>query len=234
MDEWFDSHLREPIAHRMEEFEEKDSGWSLHSILHLAVHINKLNPLLGNCNISLSEDIQKKHACVNIKNTDKKCFLWAVLAGLYPVKRNRHLVSEYRENENVLNFKRIDFPMNPRDIPKFERQNDVSVNVYILKRYEEHHKVSPLYLTSNKKVKHVNLLLVQDYYIDENAAEVDYDNINAVFHTSEYHYVLITSLSILVCGQLPTHGHMCFICDWCLHFFHTEGKLQKHEIDCVQ
>ena len=72
LDEWFDSHLREPIAHKMEEFKKKDSGWSLHSIVHLAVHINKLNPLRGSCDISLPEDIRKKHACVNMKNTDKK------------------------------------------------------------------------------------------------------------------------------------------------------------------
>ena len=61
LDERFNIHLRESIVHRMEEFEEKDSRWRLHTIIHLAVHINKLNPLRRGCDIALTQDIQKKH-----------------------------------------------------------------------------------------------------------------------------------------------------------------------------
>ena len=220
LDQWFDENLRKPIACSMEEFQEKDSGWSLRSILHLAIHINKLNPMRGSCKVPLPDDIKKKHACVNIENEDQKCFLWAVLAGLHPVRKNKKNISHYKRFENTLNFKGIDFPVKPKGIPKFERQNDVSVNVYILKKYGDVHKVSPLHLSTEYKNNHVRLLLVQDFYVDEDACEGDDDaNVDSTAEIPTYHYVLITDLSRLVRSQLSRHGHRCYICDRCLHFF---------------
>jgi len=43
--EWFRDHVNVPILRDLEEFEEKDSGWSLHAIMGLIVNVNKYNPL---------------------------------------------------------------------------------------------------------------------------------------------------------------------------------------------
>ncbi|KYN45299.1 hypothetical protein ALC56_00244 [Trachymyrmex septentrionalis] len=59
----------------------------------------------------------------------------------------------------VLNFAGIEFPITFKDISKFERLNAVSINVHGI----ENKQIFPLWLTSDKKEKHVNLLYLQDY-----------------------------------------------------------------------
>jgi len=51
----------------------------------------------------------------------------------------------------------IEFPMTLKDIPKFERLNVVSINVYGI----ENGQVLTLWFTDDKKEKHVNLLYLE-------------------------------------------------------------------------
>ena len=61
-------------------------------------------------------------------------------------------VMNYVPYKNDLNFKRIDFPVDPRKVSKFEKQNDISVNVYYLKKKQrEVFDVLPRHLTEDKK-----------------------------------------------------------------------------------
>ena len=59
----------------------------------------------------------------------------------HPVDHNAVRVSSYKAYENELNFKGIEFPVRPKQIPKFEKQNNISVNVYILKSAVENSKL---------------------------------------------------------------------------------------------
>ena len=79
----------------------------------------------------------------------------------------------------------------------------------------------------------MNLLLIQNYYIDENDEEDDDDNAKQS-PEPRVHCVWIKNLSRLVRSQLTRRNNKCFICDRCLHFFYTEDKLRNHEIDCSQ
>ena len=141
-------------------------------------------------------------------------------------------VTNYVPYKNDLNFKGIDFSVDPRKVSKFEKQNDISVNVYYLKkRQREAFDVLPRHLTADKKEKHVNLLLVESHYVDdeddEDSSTLD-DDVNIEF---KFHYVWIKNLSRLCSKQLSSHGHKTFICDRCLHYFRTEENLTKHVID---
>ncbi|XP_031781361.1 uncharacterized protein LOC116416574 [Nasonia vitripennis] len=181
----------------MEEFQERDSGWTLHSILNLTVNVNKLNPMRGSSYIDLPSLIKSKHACINVKNNDNQCFKWAVLSALHPVPDHVDRVSKYQEFADELNFEGIDFPVPPKHIVKFEKQNDVSVNLYILKKRGEKFEVSPCHVTVSKKIKHVNLLFVQDYYVDEDEDNDDDDEDDDIELLPKFHYVLIKDLSKL-------------------------------------
>ena len=226
--------IQQTLEKKMSEFELQGSGWTLKSILHLAVNINKLNSMRAGKFIPLPKDIADKKACTNVKNTDDKCFIWSILAGLNNFN-NPNNVSHYEPIENTLNIKGINLPIKPHDISKFERQNNISVNVYILNKHGNKHIVSPLHITSFKEEQHVNLLLIQNEYIDEcdKKAEDNDDDTN-LSDLLEYHYVTINSLSRLVASQLSKHSHKCFICDRCLHYFGKQEKLDAHEIDCAQ
>ncbi|XP_043276035.1 uncharacterized protein [Venturia canescens] len=229
---WFVEHIREPILTDLEEFEQQGSGWSLHSIVNMTLHISKFNPMRGSSYVDLPAKIRNKNACVNVRNNDEQCFKWTILSALHPAHHSDR-VSEYSPYEAELNFDGIEFPMEPRNIPKFEKQNDVSVNVYILKKKKRDFDVMPLHVAATKKQQHVNLLLVQDHYVEEEEEEEEEDEENECYMIPRFHYVWIKNLSRLVSNQLSNRNHKLHICDRCLHYYRTEDKLAAHEIDCA-
>ena len=77
-----------------------------------------------------------------------------MVAALYPAERNADRESSYLHYTTVLNLADIEFPITFKDIPKFERLNAVSINVYGI----ENGQVLSLRLTDDKKEKHVNVL----------------------------------------------------------------------------
>ncbi|CAB0044872.1 unnamed protein product [Trichogramma brassicae] len=165
--EWFTTNVQQSILKQMEEFAEEGSGWTLSKILHLLVNINKYNPSRVGSYIPLPTNIKNKNACVNVQNFDDNfCFKWAILAALYSDKKKPHKerIEQYKKFENELNFSGIEFPMKLKDIPKFEKMNEISVNVYILK---QNFDIEPIHLTALKREKHVRLLMIQDRYDDD-------------------------------------------------------------------
>ncbi|GJQ82404.1 hypothetical protein Trydic_g11820 [Trypoxylus dichotomus] len=225
--EWFTTNVEAHVLAQLEEFEKKDSGWSLAAIKRIFFNINKFTPQVGSCDIKLPRAIELKHACINVKNKDEACFAWAVMAALYPVDNNPQRTSKYPQYKKVFHLGGIRFPMTLRQIPRFEKQNSVSINVYILeKTSEEAFNVVPTYLTKNKQEKHVNLLLFQDVYDDN-------DNGGGGGCKPRFHYAWIKDLSRLVSSQLSRHRTKKYICDRCLHYFCTERKLEAHSKDCT-
>ena len=114
----------------------------------------------------------------------------------------------------------------------------MSVNLYILKKRKGDFETAPLHVTSKKKNQHVNLLLVQDHYVDEEEEEEEEEEgkelDNEEYEIPRFHYVWIKDLSRLASNQLSKHGYKHYICDRCLHYFHTEEKLDAHEKDCTK
>ena len=234
-------NIRESTDQQMSELQERGSGWSLKRILHLSVNINKYNAMRVGSYIPLPKDIYNKKACVNVKNKDNKCFVWSVLAGLHDEPCHPERVSHYEKREKDLNLNGIEFPVKLSDISKFERQNDVSVNCYILKKMckgkdvdKIYHEVSPVHNTRfrDEKNKHVNLLLIQDQYVLENGEELG-ENDNEDFSLPSYHYVLIKDMSRLLRSQLTSFTRKCFVCDRCMNFVQSEEKSAAHERDCI-
>ena len=187
----------------------------------------------GSTYIDLPPFIKKKEACINVKNNDDECFKWAVLSALHPVSNHADRTSYYYSYKDELNFDGIEFPMDPKQINKFEKQNDVSINVYYLKKKGKIFNILPRHLTSCKKEKHVNLLLVESHYVDkdEEEEEEQEESNDIVFKN---HYVWIKNLSRLVRSQVSAYEHKSYICDRCLHFFWSNEKLAKHAIDCSE
>ena len=121
--------------------------------------------------------------------------------------------------------------MTPKDVPKFEHQNDISINVYILQK-KERFIVAPIHITGQKRDRRVNLLLIQNYYADEEEPDEPVENDEE--EPVRFHYVWIKYLSRLVSGQLSKHKCKHHICDRCLHYFVTKEKLSTHEMDCSE
>lgn len=229
LDEWFIANIREPLIQHLEEFQEKDSGWSLKSILSLAVNMKKLSPIKGSAYIPLPKAIERKRAVVNVQNSDDRCFLYAILSALHPAERHAYRVNKYLPYVGELNFDGIQFPVELKDIRVFEKQNNISVNVYMLRKLGQKYEVSPCHITDQKKEKHVNLLIIQDSYVDENGDGEHEDD----GQTPRYHYAWIKSMSRLLSSQVSCHGHKSHHCERCLHVFYSEEKLKAHEVRCI-
>ncbi|XP_043485237.1 uncharacterized protein LOC122513067 [Leptopilina heterotoma] len=229
LDDWFEQYIKQPILHSVEEFYAKGSNWNLQSIIKLEINVNKYNPMRASSYIDLPSQIKRKQACINVQNKDNECFKWAVLSALHPNVVRNDRVSNYKEFENELNFDGIDFPVTLKNVSKFEKLNNISINVYGLSKYYGDFTTHPLHLSAEKRDKHVNLLYVADMYADESVEE------NVICDEGDFmnfHYVWIKDLSRLVSKQLSKKKCKKHICDRCLHYFSSVDRLNVHLENC--
>ncbi|XP_036142915.1 uncharacterized protein LOC118645605 [Monomorium pharaonis] len=80
---------------------------------------------------------------------------------MYPVEENKERSSSYPDYRTYLKFDGIEFPVTLRDITKFERLNNISVNVFMFKERDKK-KIVPLRLTANKRNVHISALFLFD------------------------------------------------------------------------
>ncbi|XP_071578407.1 uncharacterized protein [Temnothorax nylanderi] len=224
--EWYDRHVRDAILAALDEFQERDNGWALSRILNLTVNVNKCNPMRVGCWMEIPQGIRLKQAVVNVRSKNDTCFARAVVAALYPVERNADRCGSYPDYATVLNLDGINLPIDLKKIGKFERQNDVSINVFTTRegiekktkfgRGADDNAIVPLRLTDDKRHRHVNLLYLRDTLRGVNRG----------------HFAWINNLSRLVNLQLTAKRCVKHVCDQCLHYFYTREKLAAHSVDC--
>ena len=199
---------------QVEHWNSRGSGFVLERITKFVVCISKFRPMhVGSSYIETPSYIAKKHCVTNIKNTDDKCFVWSVLCGIYKPQHHPSRITHYTELDSSLHLKGLTFPLNPRQIPLFERLNPtVSVNVFSLGEKKNEFCVEHLSREKGRQ-HHVNLLLLSDEL------------------TGKRHYTCITDMSRLVGGRTATkrRGHVC--CS-CLHVFSSADRLSRHEPEC--
>ena len=171
----------------------------------------------GSTFIPTPKEIRNKEAIINVQNrSDNLCFLWSVLAGIYPVDRKQHpnRLTHYKPHLHELNTTGISFPMSVRDVPKFENLNpNISVSVWVF----EDRQLIPLYLSPLRDRQHIiHLLLLSD--------------------GNTQHYTLIRNLSRLVGGRKggrTKHQHQTYVCPYCMHCFAYEHCLNNDIPNCA-
>jgi hypothetical protein len=199
------------VMEKLNEFLQNGSGWKLKSVDGITLYMAAYEPTTGSSYIPTPKYLAKKKALINVQNEDNKCFLWAVLCGLYPVKVHPERVDHYKKYEHEFNIDGLSFPLNIRQVKKFENLNPtISVNVFA---YDGKVGVYPIHITAHKNRRHVNLLLLSQ--CDSN------------------HYVTIRSMSKLL-HQRGSYNGSKFYCDYCLHGFTREDLLNRHVVDCEQ
>jgi len=116
--------LDSAIAHlneRVEGFTRRGSGYVLARIDELSASFVKFRPLGAGSFVSTPQWIVNKHAVVNIRNQgDDKCFVWSILAHLYPAKTRPDRLTNYIKYEHTLNLTDLTFPLTVKQIAKFE------------------------------------------------------------------------------------------------------------------
>ncbi|KAK3101500.1 hypothetical protein FSP39_004054 [Pinctada imbricata] len=185
------------------EYQREGSSWTLDKVMNVNIHIATYIPIKASSYIPLPAKLAKKKAIVNPQNNDHKCFMWSVLAAVHPVNIHPERIINYVEHLDALNFTGIAFPVKVADIPKFEKRNDISINVFGYERGV----LFPLHLTKERGVRHVNLLII-------NKGEVS-------------HYCWIKNFNRLL-GDQTNHKSQYHYCHYCLHGFTKKRLLKKH------
>ena len=185
------------------DFHREGSDWTFDKILGYDLCIASYQPLTGNGYIELPDRLKAKRAIINVKNDDDKCFVYSAIAG---IDRRTHShpnkASNYFDIVETLNLSGLVFPLPLSQISTFEKQNNISVNVF---GYQN--EVFPLRITKERGLLHVNLLLITE--------------------GNNSHYCLIKSLSRLL-SQHIKHNGKSYYCNYCLHSFTSEELLQNH------
>lgn len=207
------------ITKKIDDIQLQGSGFTLAEIKELNVQISRFDGIAGSSYIDLPKFLKDKKAIVNVKNKDNKCFKYAVLSALYPAEENAHRPNKYSQYENHLDFTGIQFPVELKQIKKFEQQNpSISINVYMFDIANE--TIHSMRLTEEVKEKHIHLLML--------TKETDDDTFKI------FHYCWIKKLNALLGKQVSSWGHRLFFCDRCLNHFMSEEKLKMHLINCMK
>ena len=80
---------------------------------------------------------------INIKSTDKKCFLWCHVRHINPLKELKKIEKKISEK---LGYDRIEFPVQEKDFDKIEVKKITCINVF---GYESG-LVFPIYISEQK------------------------------------------------------------------------------------
>ena len=97
----------------------------------------------------------RSSAILIIKNDDKYCFIWSILAKPHPCQNNSNIVSSYRNYFNELNIECFDFSNGFKcsDMYRFEKLNNLSINIYELNFDQNKHKLIPIEVSKNESEK---------------------------------------------------------------------------------
>ena len=80
----------------------------------------------------LPKSFCKSTSIINIQNDDNYCFLWSILAHKHKVDNHRERVSHYKKHFHEFIPGDIQFPRKLKDIPTFERINNLNTNAFEL------------------------------------------------------------------------------------------------------
>ena len=193
------------VLNNWDSFIHLGSGWSVDEITVLKLSVCKYRPLHGGgkkCP-KLPKALLGKCATTSIECPDDDCFLYSILAAIYPQKNNAARYTKYQKYMRTLTTDSLTYPVPLKQIPRFEEDNNLSINCYGYERV-----IHPLYVSKRKSGKEIDLLLYKN------------------------HYYLIRNLSRLLHGINCKKRARRFICRSCLCVYYSKEKLEMHKKFC--
>ena len=157
--------------------------------------------------VSLPKGLKAKRGCLNIQNNDEKCFLWSIMLHRVQLRNHQFRVLKYKEYERELNISGIQYPVDIKDISKFEHQNNISVN---LCGYEDKKNLPVAYY-------HRDHCLTSREFI--------------IYHCWQ-NIILVKDVNRLVLRQYNTESNKRYFCQNCLHGCSSEEVLKNHLERC--
>ena len=207
--------MKDEIGEEIQKVQEAEgSGWQFEKVIKLVLHTTRWDPINAGSYIDLPEVLKNKHAIINMKNQDEKCFMWCVLRALNLINKNAERVdNDLKSKQDTINIQGIRYPVSFRDIDRFEHLNpNISISVL---GYNKEERVYPLRISKCTKRKHdIVLLLIKD--------------------GEKSHYCLVKNISALLSSQINSNDHKRYFCLNCFNSFKDEDKLKEHKDYCYE
>ena len=146
------------LMQKLDDEQLEGSGFVLNGIVNVILEIYKVNDIRASSWVELPEKYKNNKSIINIKNDDQFCFLWCILAHLFPVEDHKKRTSSYSIHTNKLILNGLEFPMKLKDIPRFENLNNLNVNVFELTKTV----LTPIH--KNYLQSQIDLLLLENHY----------------------------------------------------------------------
>ena len=127
----------------------------------ISVNVLKYDPLQGSSYTPLPEFIKNTNSIINIKNKDEKCFLWCCIASRHLPERDCERIKQYEQFKDEFQYDENDMPMKLMKIMKFEKANNVNINVYTS---EDQDTKYPIHISKQKNKETINLFYYNNHY----------------------------------------------------------------------
>jgi len=89
------NEIARELSAQVEHWSSRGSGFIIERVNNFVICITKFRPLHCSSYIPTPKHIADKHCTINVKNRDQKCFVWSVLASLYPANDNVSKLYKY-------------------------------------------------------------------------------------------------------------------------------------------
>jgi hypothetical protein len=183
----------------------------------MELKFSRYNPLSSGTWIKAPKSINYKKAIINPMNLDNCCFMYAIGCRQF----GHNTAFECRPHlfkatiEGSFNWSGIDFPTPLNQIPTFEANNNISVNVFGLDK-------------SNK------VILLQPSARFETPEDRCWDLLYLKGANGNSHYAYIKDLSKLIHKQMDKHDGRTYICRACFSHYQSEEALKEHRRSCAK
>ena len=196
------------ILENMANFTKGKSNWRFVQVNRLEINVDEMSRDDGVGEwIPLPETLEKKKALINPKNKDDECFKWCVTRAFFECKIHpERITDKLKEQSESFNWDKMSFPVDWNDITRFEKNNDMSVNVLGW----NNGKVYIARKAKRKRKRHVNLFMIKK--------------------NGKKHFCLISSMSRLLRKEKQIRQR--YYCDNCLNSRQKEEALEKHKGFC--
>ena len=134
------------------------SVWNDESIKSQYINISAYRPLSESFYMDLPVELRSpRKGLINIKNKDKKCFLWCDVRYINPSKEHpERILKTDKKIAEKLDYDGIKFPVQEKDFNKIEVKNNISINVFAY----ENGLVFPIYVSDQTFEDSMDLLLL--------------------------------------------------------------------------
>ena len=97
-----------------------ESGWFIELIESQYINISTYRPLSGSSYMDLPVELRSpRKGLINIKNKDKKCFLWWHVRHFNLLSKHpERIFKNDKKNDEELNYNGIEFPVQEKDFNK--------------------------------------------------------------------------------------------------------------------